>query len=81
MITPATVALLSEGIDAAVKLITLYANSTGAQSTVSSIIAARIADGGRDWTDAERQAITDAIDKAHAYAKQQAAIPDAPAAP
>ena len=30
--------LLAEGIDAAVKLITLYANSTGAQTAVSSII-------------------------------------------
>ena len=70
--------ILAEGIDAAVKLITLYANSTGAQSTVSSIIAARIKDGGRGWTDAEWKAITDAVAKAKAYAIAQSNLPDAP---
>ena len=69
--------LLAEGIDAAVKLITLYAASTGAQSAVSSIIAARIKDGGRDWTDAERKAITDAVAQAKAYAIAQSNLPDA----
>ena len=69
--------LLAEGIDAAVKLITLYANSTGAQTAVSSIIAARVKDGGRDWTGAERQAIKDAVAQAKAYAIAQSNLPDA----
>lgn len=70
--------LIAQGIDAAVKLITLWVNSTGAQTAVSAIIAARVADGGRDWTDAERQSVKDAVAAAKAYAVAQAAIPDAP---
>lgn len=69
--------LIIEGIDAAVKLITLYANSTGAQAAVSKIISDRIADGGRDWTDAERKSITDAVAAAKAYAIEQSNLPDA----
>lgn len=68
--------LLAEGIDAAVKLITLYAASTGAQTAVSSIIAARVKDGGRGWTDVERKEITDAVAKAKAYAIAQSNLPD-----
>lgn len=69
--------LIAKGIDAAVQLVTLWINSTGAQSAVSAIIAARVADGGRDWTDAERQSIKDAVAQSKAYAIAQAAIPDA----
>ena len=68
--------LIAEGIDAAVKLITLWSNSTGAQTRVSAIIAARVADGGRDWTDAERAEIAQHVASAKAYAIAQAAIPD-----
>lgn len=64
-------------LDQAVKLITLLVNSTGAQEPVSKIIAARIAEGGRDWTDAERQSIQNAVLLSKAYAVAQAAKPDA----
>jgi hypothetical protein len=70
--------LVIAGIDAAVKLITLFANGSGAAAKVSEITAARIADGGRDWTDAERQAITDEVAKQKQYAIDQLAKPDAP---
>lgn len=69
--------LIAEGIDAAVKLITLAVNSGGAQALSGKIIAARVADGGRDWTDAERQEVADFVAKAKAYAIEQAGIPDA----
>ena len=66
-----------EGIDAAVKLITLLVNSTGAQDKVGAVIAARIADGGRGWTDAERQEVIDTVQLAKAYAIAEANKPDA----
>lgn len=69
-------ALIIAGIDAAVKLITLYANSTGAATAVSGIIAARIADGGRDWTEAEKKQIEDEVAKQKQYAKDELAKPD-----
>jgi hypothetical protein len=68
--------LITEGIDAAVKLITVLVNATDAQAAVSAIIAARVADGGRDWTDAERAQITEAVASSKAYAEKQAALPD-----
>lgn len=62
-------------IDAAVKLGTVINNSIGANDRVQQIIAARIADGGRDWTDAEKQEITDAVQASKAYAAEQLAKP------
>lgn len=62
-------------IDAAVKLGTVINNGIGANTRVQEIIAARIADGGRDWTDAEKAEITDAVQAAKAYALEQLAKP------
>lgn len=64
-------------IDAAVKIGTVINNAAGANTRVQEIIAARIADGGRDWTDAERQEITDAVQAAKVYALDQLGKPDA----
>lgn len=44
-------------IDKLVGLLTGFLNFIGAGKIVSDIIAKRIADGGRDWTDAERDAV------------------------
>lgn len=62
-------------IDKAVALITGALNLFGAGQIVSDIIAKRIADGGRDWTDAERQQVLDDLAANKAYAAQQLGLP------
>lgn len=66
-----------EGIDAGVKLVTLLINSAGAQDEVSAIVAKRVAEGGRAWTDAERKQLLDAVTLKKAYAVAEANKPDA----
>jgi hypothetical protein len=60
-------------IDRAVSLLSAALNFVGASQTVSAIIAARIADGGRDWTDDERAAVQAELDASKAYAADQIA--------
>lgn len=68
-------------IDRAIALITGLLNMFGAGQVVSDIIAKRISEGGRDWTDAERQAVRDDLAKNKAYAQAQLGLPIDPAAP
>jgi len=58
-------------IDRAVALITGLLNMLGAGQVVSDIIAKRIAEGGRDWTDEERKAVGDDLAANKAYAAKQ----------
>jgi hypothetical protein len=69
MSTEATIKL----IDTTVAALSAALNFVGASQTVSATIAARIAEGGREWTDAERAAVQAELDAAKAYAAQQIA--------
>lgn len=64
------------GIDYGVKLLTLLINSSGAQDEVGAIVAKRVAEGGRDWTEAERRQVLDSVQMKKAYAVAEANKPD-----
>src|ERR1041384_6471130 len=65
-------------VDAALGALATIMNAVGASQQVSDIIAKRVAEGGRDWTDDERQAILDALDANKKYAADQLGIGDPP---
>lgn len=60
-------------IDTLVSGLSLALNVAGASQTVSAIVATRVAEGGRGWTDAERAQVQAELDDAKAYAAQQIA--------
>jgi hypothetical protein len=60
-------------LDAAIGTLSGVLNLLGASQTVSQIIASRIAEGGRPWTDAERALVENELAANKAYAAQQIA--------
>jgi hypothetical protein len=60
-------------IDTTFAALSAALNFVGASQTVSAIIAARIADGGREWTDDERAAVQAELVASKAYAATQIA--------
>lgn len=62
-------------IDKAVMLLTTLLNAFGVSQKVSDTIAARVAEGGREWTDAERQAVKDDLAANKKYAADQLGLP------
>lgn len=65
-------------IDKLVGLLTGVLNFIGAGQIVSDIVAKRIAEGGRDWTDDERKAVADDLAANKKYAADQLGIGDPP---
>jgi hypothetical protein len=63
----ATIALIDKLVGALTGMLNLF----GTTKVVSDIIAKRIAEGGRDWTDAERQAVLDDLAANKKYAADQ----------
>lgn len=61
-------------IDRLVAVLTGVLNFIGAGQIVSDIVAKRIAEGGRDWTDDERKAVADDLAANKAYAAKQLGI-------
>lgn len=64
-------------LDRLIGALITFANATGAAKLVSDVIARRLNEL-RDWTDEERQAVTDAMHRARAYAQAEVAKPDQP---
>lgn len=60
-------------LDAAINTLSGVLNLLGASQAVSNVIAARIAEGGRPWTDAERAQVENDLQASKAYAAQQIA--------
>jgi len=63
-------------LDKLVETATLFMNIIGASEKVSAIVAKRIAEGGRSWTDEERQEVLGELQSAKAYARAELAKPD-----
>lgn len=60
-----------KAIDASVAALSAVMNLTMATRTVSDIIAARLADGGRPWSEAELQLVESELLKSRQYALEQ----------
>lgn len=68
-------------LDASIGALSAVMNLVASSQIVSAAIARRIAEGGRDWTEEERQAVQAELEASKAYAAQQiAAARSAPAA-
>jgi VIT1/CCC1 family predicted Fe2+/Mn2+ transporter len=58
-------------LDAAIGTLSGILNVIGASQTVSEIVARRVAEGGRPWTDEERALVQQELAAAKAYAAEQ----------